>query len=60
LGLIDKLGNSSYVAREVIGAKELVDYTVQDSPLDRFAKKMGASVASQLAMWTGFQGPALR
>jgi protease-4 len=60
LGLIDKLGNSSYVAREVIGAKDMVDYTVQDSPLDRFAKKMGASVASQLAMWTGFQGPALR
>ncbi|MDO9322032.1 MAG: signal peptide peptidase SppA [Pseudomonas sp.] len=60
LGLIDKLGNSSYVAREVIGAKELVDYTVQDSPLDRFAKKMGASVAERLALWTGFQGPALR
>lgn len=60
LGLIDKLGNSSYVAREVIGAKELVDYTVQDSPLDRFAKKIGASVAERLALWTGFQGPALR
>ncbi len=60
LGLVDKLGNSSYVAREVIGAKELVDYTVQESPLDRFAKKIGASVAEQLALWTGFQGPALR
>lgn len=60
LGLIDKLGNSSYVARDVIGAKELVDFTVQDSPLDHFAKKLGASVAEQLAMWTGFQGPALR
>jgi len=60
LGLIDKLGNSSYVAREVVGAKELVDYTVQESPLDRFAKKMGASVAERLALWTGFQGPALR
>ena len=60
LGLVDKLGNSSYVAREVIGAKELVDYTVQESPFDRFAKKMGASVAERLALWTGFQGPALR
>ncbi len=60
LGLIDKLGNSSYVAREVIGAKDMVDYTVQDSPFDRFAKKLGASVAERLAMWTGFQGPALR
>ncbi|MBX9913202.1 MAG: signal peptide peptidase SppA [Pseudomonadaceae bacterium] len=60
LGLIDKLGNSSYVAREVIGAKDMVDFTVQDSPFDHFAKKLGASVASQLALWAGFQGPALR
>jgi protease-4 len=60
LGLIDKLGNSSYVAREVIGAKDMVDYTAQDSLLDRFAKRFGASVATQLAMWAGFQGPALR
>jgi protease-4 len=60
LGLVDKLGSSSYVAREVIGAKDLVDFTVQDSPFDRFAKKLGASVAERLAMWTGFQGPALR
>jgi protease-4 len=60
LGLIDKLGNSSYVARDVIGAKDIVDFTVQDSPLDHFAKKLGASVAEQLAVWVGFQGPALR
>lgn len=60
LGLIDKLGNSSYVAREVIGAKDIVDYTVQDSPIDRFAKKIGASVAERVALWTGFAGPSLR
>lgn len=60
LGLIDGLGNSSYVAREVIGAKELVDYTRQDTPLDRFAKKLGASVAEYVAIWAGFSGPQLR
>lgn len=60
LGLIDGLGNSSYVAREVIGAKELVDYTRQDTPLDRFAKKLGASVAEHVAIWAGFSGPQLR
>ncbi len=60
LGLIDGLGNSSYVAREVIGAKELVDYTHQETPLDRFAKKLGASVAEHVAIWTGFAGPQLR
>lgn len=60
LGLIDGLGSASSVARDVIGEKELVDFTVQESPFDRFSKKLGASVAEQLAMWMGFQGPTLR
>ena len=60
LGLVDKLGSSSYVAREVIGAKEIVDYTQQDTPFDRFAKKLGASVAEHVAIWAGFSGPSLR
>lgn len=60
LGLIDGLGNTSSVARDVIGEKELVDFTIQESPFDRFSKKLGASVAEQLAMWMGFQGPTLR
>ena len=60
LGLVDKLGSSSYVAREVIGAKEIVDYTQQDTPFDRFAKKLGASVAEHVAIWAGFSGPTLR
>ena len=60
LGLVDKLGSSSYVARDVIGAKEIVDYTLQDTPFDRFAKKLGASVAEHVAIWAGFSGPTLR
>lgn len=60
LGLIDGLGSANSVARDVIGEKELVDFTVQESPFDRFSKKLGASVAEKLAMWMGFQGPALR
>jgi len=60
LGLIDGLGNASSVARDVIGEKEMVDYTVQESPFDRFSKKLGSSVAEQIAMWAGFTGPALR
>ena len=60
LGLIDGLGSASSVARDVIGEKELVDFTVEESPLDRFSKKLGASIAERLAMWMGFQGPVLR
>lgn len=60
LGLVDGLGSASYVAREVIGEEELVDFTVHESPFDRFAKKIGTSVAERLALWMGFQGPVLR
>ena len=60
LGLIDGLGSTSHVARDVIGEEELVDFTVKDSPLDRFTKRLGASVAERLAMLVGFSGPALR
>jgi len=60
LGLIDGLGSTSYVAREIIKEKEVVDYTVQETPFDRFAKKLGTSVAERLALWMGWQGPALR
>ena len=60
LGLVDGLGSASYVAREVIGEEDLVDFTVHESPFDRFAKKIGTSVAERLALWMGFQGPVLR
>lgn len=60
LGLIDGLGSSSQVARDVIGEEDIVDYTIEESPLDRFAKRLGASVAENIAIWTGFYGPSLR
>lgn len=60
LGLIDGLGSASFVAREKIGAEKLVDFTVKQSPLDRFSKRFSSQVAEQLAMWAGFSGPTLR
>lgn len=55
MGLVDALGSSSFVAREVIGVENIQDFSVQDSPLDRFAKRFGASVAERLAIWMGLQ-----
>lgn len=60
LGLVDGLGSVSYVAREVVRAEDLVDFTVRENPFDRFAKRVGASVAERLALWMGFSGPELR
>ncbi|MDE0460672.1 MAG: S49 family peptidase [Chromatiales bacterium] len=45
LGLVDAFGSSGYVAREVIGAEEIVDFTVRPAPLDAIADRLGASVA---------------
>lgn len=62
LGLVDALGSSSTVAREVVGERNLVNFTVEDSPFDRFAKHFGSSVAEQLAIRLGLQqqNPQLR
>lgn len=49
LGLIDGLANSSTVARDMIGAEEIVDYTLRPSYFDQFAGKLGTSI-SQLML----------
>jgi protease IV len=43
-GLADKFGNLDYVAREVIKAEEVVDYTPKDNVAERLAKRFGASI----------------
>ena len=46
LGLIDHLGNLDYVAREVIKAEEVIDYTPRDNVAERLAKRFGASIGA--------------
>jgi protease-4 len=48
-GLVDELASSSYVAREVIGEETIVDYTVQDDLLERFAQRLGSTVAQVIS-----------
>ena len=45
LGLADALGSADYVAREVIKAENIVDYTPQEGFAERFAKRFGAVMA---------------
>lgn len=42
LGLVDELGNADYVAREVIGAEDIVDFTYRETFLDQFSRSLGA------------------
>ncbi|RKP52037.1 S49 family peptidase [Trinickia fusca] len=46
LGLADGFGDTGYVAREVIKAPDVVDYTVKESLSDRITRKFGAAVGS--------------
>lgn len=49
MGLVDEFGSSSYVAREVVGAERIVDFTYRPGWLDRFASKLGASAGEALS-----------
>jgi protease IV len=44
LGLADKFGNLDHVAREVVKAEEIIDYTPKENVAERLAKRFGASV----------------
>lgn len=49
LGLIDGLGSTSYVARDIVGAEEVVDYSHKPSPFSQLIDDLGVSVGSGLA-----------
>lgn len=52
LGLADGFGTVDSVARDVIKAEKVLDYSVQDNIAERFAKRLGASTMESL--WKGF------
>jgi len=45
IGLADQIGSVDYVAREVVKAEELVDYTRRENVAERLAKRFGAAFA---------------
>jgi len=45
-GLADKRGNLDYVAREVVKAADIIDYTPKENVAERLAKRFGASVGA--------------
>ena len=56
MGLSDGIGSSSYVAREVIGAEEIVKYSKKEDLFQRLADRVGASLGATLARVTGIDG----
>ena len=44
IGLADQLGSLDFVAREVVKAEEIIDYTRRENVAERLAKKFGAAI----------------
>ena len=53
LGLADALGSVDYVAREVIKAEDVVDFTVKENLTERLARKFGATLGKSLGAVIG-------
>lgn len=56
LGLADTFGNLDHVAREVIKAEDVIDYTPKESVTDRLVKRFGAAVGAGMARTFGLAG----
>jgi protease-4 len=48
LGLADELGSVDYVAREIIKAEDIIDFTPHENIAERVAKRFGAAMAEAL------------
>jgi protease-4 len=56
LGLADAVGSIDYVAREVIKAENIVDFTPHENVVERFAKRFGAAMGEALLRSAGSVG----
>ena len=52
MGLADGFGSVESVARDVIKAESIVDYTQKSNPVERIAKRFGAAAAKSFADFT--------
>lgn len=53
LGLVDGLGSSSYVARELVGAEKIVDFTPKPSPFEGLVGRLGVYAGKGFATALG-------
>jgi len=53
LGLADAMGSVDYVAREVIKAEDIVDFTPHENIAERVARRFGAAMAETLVRLAG-------
>ncbi|MGN1057505.1 MAG: S49 family peptidase [Comamonas sp.] len=60
MGLADKLGTLDYVAREIVQAELVIDYTRNENIAERFAKRFGAAAGAGAVQTLQQWMPAVR
>jgi protease-4 len=59
LGLADGFGGLDYVAREVVKAEDIVDYTQKENLAEKFARRFGAGAMGSLLEFSARSGLAI-
>ena len=60
LGLADGIGSLDYVAREIVKAETIVDFTREDGVAEKLAKRFGAGVTSALLQFVASASLGIR
>jgi protease-4 len=60
LGLIDGFADAERIAKEIIQAKELVDYSPTLTLIDKISRRVGASMATKVLLEMGLMEKGLR
>jgi protease-4 len=53
LGLVDGLGSAGYVAREVVGVEEIIDFSVQPDAFAEFTESLGIAAGKVMMQVVG-------
>lgn len=60
IGLADQVGSVDFVAREIVKAEELIDYTRRENVAERLAKRFGAAFGEAAVSAAARMTPAIR
>jgi len=60
IGLADQIGSVDFVAREVVKAEELIDYTRRENVAEKLAKRFGAALGAAAVNAAARMSPSIR
>lgn len=60
MGLVDRIGSAGYVAREVIGAEDIVDFTHEPDLLERISERIGVAMVRAFNAFVAGESAAVK